>query len=120
MDKNSLQGVMSETVANIIDLVNANSVCSAPFEKDGFTFIPINKMSVNYAAGGGDIPAGKRKAIPKGCGANVKLTPISFLVVKDGKVKTVSIKSENQNAAAFAELLINTAKEIFEKKKQIG
>lgn len=117
MDKNSVQGVMNETVTNIIKLANENSVCSAPFEQDGFTFIPINKLSVNYAAGGGDIPAGKRKATPAGSGANVKLTPISFLVVKDGKVKTVSIKSENQNATALAELLIDTAKEIFKKQR---
>ncbi len=117
MDKNSVQGIMNETVTNIINLVNANSVCSSPFEQDGFTFIPINKVSVNYAAGGGDIPAGKHKATPTGSGANVKLTPISFLVVKDGKVKTISIKSENQNAVALAELLIDTAKEIFKKQR---
>ncbi len=111
---NSVQNIMGEAATNALNVATSNSVCGTPFLQDGFTFIPINQVSASYAAGGSDILAGKQ-----GSGANVKLTPISFLVLKDGKAKTISIKAENSNAAALAELLIDTAKEIFKKQKQI-
>lgn len=108
--ENLVQNIMGEVVTNAINTANSNSVCGQPFVQDGFTFIPVNKVSVNYAAGGGNVSQ-------NGGGANVNLIPMSFLVVKDSKVKTVSIKSENQNATALAELIIDTAKEVFKKQR---
>lgn len=89
---------------DIIDIAKSNSVCGTPFMQDGFTFIPINEVSASYTNGN------------KG-NKSLTLSPKSFLVIKDGKVKTVSVKTESDSTEVLIDLLLTTVKKIF--KKQI-
>ena len=97
MDKHPLGELMETTMQKIREMVDVNTVVGSPITTaDGITVIPVSKVSFGFASGGTDFQ-GKNKAEAKpsnfggGAGAGVTISPIAFLVVKDGNVRAVSI-----------------------------
>ena len=86
----SIVRVLNNTAEKTKELLKENSVVGEKIEKDDVTVIPVSKLSIGFA-GGGSEPAGEqKKSNPAGAGAKVTLTPVSFLVIKDGEVKLIS------------------------------
>ena len=97
MDKHPLGELMETTMQKIREMVDVNTIVGNPIATaDGITVIPVSKVSFGFASGGTDFQ-GKNKAEAKpnnfggGAGAGVTISPIGFLIVKDGNVRTVSI-----------------------------
>ena len=99
-----LPNMLETTIQKIREMVDANTVVGEPVTTpDGVTILPVSKISVGLGGGGSDftmskVPAGQ---IPfgGGVGAGVKVTPVAFLVVKDGNVRIMTI-AEPANATA--------------------
>ncbi len=86
--------VLQTTMNKIHEMVDANTVVGQPIvTQDGVTLIPVSKLSFGFATGGSDF--GKSANVPKsfggGAGAGVNITPISFLIVKDGQVRLLPV-----------------------------
>ena len=90
-----INNLMETTMAKIREMVDTNTVVGKPIvTDDGVTLIPVSKLSFGFASGGSDF-GGKTQPADKnfggGAGAGVNVTPIAFLVVKDGIVKLISV-----------------------------
>ena len=91
-----LPSMLESTIAKMREMVDVNSVIGDPITTvDGITIVPISKISVGFAGGGTDYVS---KNVNKqdnpfggGVGAGMNVTPIAFLIVKDGNVRMLPV-----------------------------
>lgn len=93
MAEHPVQGLMGSTVEKIREMADANTIIGTPIALDGSTtIIPVSKVTMGFASGGSDVGAKSTKEMfGGGSGAGVSITPIAFLIVKDGTVRTVQL-----------------------------
>ena len=114
----NLPNMLDSTIAKIREMVNVNSVVGEPITTaDGVTIIPISKVSVGLAGGGSDFVSKNvnhhENPFGGGVGAGVKVTPIAFLVIKDGNVRMLPVAaSANTTADRIVEMVPDTLDKI--------
>jgi len=113
-----LPNMLDSTIAKIREMVDVNSVIGDPITTpDGVTIIPISKVSVGFGGGGSDFVAknGNQQDNPfgGGVGAGVKVTPIAFLIVKEGNVRMLPVAAPaNTTADRLVEMVPDTLDKI--------
>ena len=103
MSKN-LPNMMENTIAKIRELVDVNSVIGDPITTpDGVTIIPVSKVSVGFGGGGSDYVSKnvnkQENPFGGGVGAGVKVTPVAFLIVKEGSVRMLPVATPANTTA---------------------
>ena len=101
--ENKLQEVVQSTLAQIRNMIDANTVIGTPVEtKSGTTIIPISKVALGFATGGLDYndktggAAGKPQNFGAGGGTGITVQPIGMLCInKDGDVELINIGVKN-------------------------
>ena len=110
-----LPNMLENTIQKIREMVDVNSVIGQPITTpDGVTIIPVSKVSVGFGGGGSDF-ASKASENPfgGGVGGGVKVTPVCFLVVKDGNVRMLSVPAPaNSTTERIVEMLPDTLDKI--------
>lgn len=101
--------VLQNTMGKIREMVDANTVVGQPIEtRDGVTLIPVSHLSFGFATGGSDF--GKTPNVTKnfggGAGAGVNVTPVAFLVIKDGNVRILPVTPPAKDSSGRAVELI--------------
>ena len=89
-----LPNMLENTIQKIREMVDVNSVIGQPITTlDGVTIIPVSKVSVGFGGGGSDFVNNKGGENPfgGGVGGGVKVTPVCFLIVKDGNVRMMPV-----------------------------
>ena len=90
-----LPNMLDNTIAKIREMVDVNSVIGDPITTpDGVTIIPVSKVSVGFGGGGSDFVsknASKENPFGGGAGGGVKITPIAFLIIKEGSVRMLPV-----------------------------
>lgn len=104
-------------MAKVRDMMDANTVVGQPIEAGGVTVIPVCKISIGYGSGGSDFAQKNQKpenpnAFGGGAGMGVSITPISFLVIRDGNVRMVSV---DQPASTVADRVIDLVPGVVDK-----
>ena len=95
----TLPNMLENTISKIRDMVDVNSVIGTPITTpDGVTIIPVSKVSVGFGGGGSDYTQNK-EAFGGGAGGGVKVTPICFLIVKDGAVRMMPVAAPANTTA---------------------
>ena len=106
-----LPNMLETTIQKIREMVDVNSVVGQPITTpDGVTIIPVSRVSVGFGGGGSDF-ASKNAENPfgGGVGGGVKVSPICFLVVKDGNVRMLSVpEPANSTTERIVEMLPDT------------
>ena len=92
----TLPNMLESTIAKIREMVDVNSVIGNPITTpDGVTIIPVSKVSVGFGGGGSDFvsknPNRQDNPFGGGAGGGVKVTPIAFLIVKEGSVRMLPV-----------------------------
>ena len=92
----ALPNMLENTIAKIREMVDVNSVIGNPITTpDGVTIIPVSKVSVGFGGGGSDFVSKNpnKQDNPFGGGAfgGLCVTPVAFLVVKDGNVRMLPV-----------------------------
>ncbi len=99
----SLPNMLENTIAKIREMIDVNSVVGQPITAGDVTIIPISKVSVGFAGGGSDFVsknANKQEnPFGGGAGGGVKVTPIAFLVIKDGSVRMLPVAAPANTTA---------------------
>ncbi|MBQ9167675.1 MAG: GerW family sporulation protein [Oscillospiraceae bacterium] len=100
----NLPNMLENTISKIRDMVDVNSVIGDPITTpDGVTIIPVSKVSVGFGGGGSDFvsknPNKQDNPFGGGAGAGVKVTPIAFLIVKDGNVRMLPVAAPANTTA---------------------
>ena len=117
MSKN-LPNMLDSTIAKIREMVNVNSVVGDPISTpDGVTIIPISKISIGLGGGGSDFASKnsnqQENPFGGGVGAGVKVTPIAFLVIKEGNVRMLPVaQAANTTADRLVEMIPDTLDKI--------
>ena len=114
---NSLPNMLENTIAKIREMVDVNSVVGDPITTpDGVTIIPVSKVSVGFGGGGSDFVSKNvnRQENPFGGGAGggVKVTPIAFLIVKEGSVRMLPVAAP---ANTTADRLVEMVPDVLDK-----
>lgn len=92
MAEHPIQGLMGVTIEKIRDIVNAETIIGDPIHVDGTTIIPVSRVTFGFASGGSDVaPSSNKQMFGGGSGAGVSVTPVAFLVVSNGNVRTVQL-----------------------------
>ena len=92
-----LPNMLESTIQKIKEMVDVNSVIGTPITTpDGVTVLPVSKVSVGFGGGGSDFTTkssrpGEDNPFGGGAGGGVKVTPICFLIVKDGAVRMMPV-----------------------------
>ena len=107
-----LPNMLESTIQKIREMVDVNSVIGTPIQTpDGVTIIPVSKVSVGFGGGGSDFANknGSENPFGGGVGGGVKVTPICFLIIRDGNVRMLSVpEPANTTADRIVEMLPDT------------
>ena len=110
--------MLDATIAKLRDMVNVNSVVGDPIvTADGVTIIPISNVSVGFGGGGSDFVSKnvnhQDNPFGGGVGAGIKVTPVAFLIVKDGSVRMLPVATPaNTTADRIVEMVPDTLDKI--------
>ena len=92
MAEHPIQGLMGVTIEKIRDMVNAETIIGDPIHVDDATIIPVSRVTFGFVSGGSDVgPSSSKQMFGGGSGAGVSVTPVAFLVVSNGDVRTVQL-----------------------------
>ena len=111
-----LPNMLEGTIQKIREMVDVNSVIGQPITTpDGVTIIPVSKVSVGFGGGGSDFCSknGGEPPFGGGVGGGVKVTPVCFLIVKDGNVRMMPVATPaNTTADRIVEMIPDTLDKI--------
>ena len=111
-----LPNMLETTIQKIREMVDVNSVIGQPITTpDGVTIIPVSKVSVGFGGGGSDFTNKKGGENPfgGGVGGGVNVTPICFLIVKDGNVRMMPVAAPaNTTADRIVEMVPDTLEKL--------
>ncbi len=114
----NLPNMLDGTIAKIREMVDVNSVIGEPIvTADGVTIIPVSKVSVGFGGGGSDFVSKNlnhhENPFGGGVGAGVKVTPIAFLIIKEGNVRMMPVAAPaNTTVDRLVEMLPDTLDKI--------
>ena len=114
----NLPNMLQDTISKIREIVDVNNVIGDPITTpDGVTIIPVSKVSVGFGGGGSDFvsknPNKQDAPFGGGVGGGVKVTPICFLIVKDGNVRMMPVATPaNTTADRIVEMVPDTLDKI--------
>ncbi len=114
----SLPNMLDSTIAKIREMVDVNSVVGEPIvTNDGVTIIPVSKVSVGFGGGGSDFTTKSQNnhenPFGGGVGAGVKVTPVAFLIIKEGSVRMIPVATPaNTTADRLVEMVPDTLDKI--------
>ena len=109
-----LPNMLDNTISKIREMVDSNSVVGDPITTaDGVTIIPISKISIGIGGGGSDFVSKNvnhhENPFGGGVGAGVKVTPVAFLIVKEGSVRMLPVAAPaNTTADRIVEMVPDT------------
>ena len=113
MAEKPVQEIMAASLEKIRDLVDSNTVIGSPIHtQDGTTILPISKISFGFVSGGTDFATKTQKDLFGGAAsAGGSVTPVGFLVIKDGSVKLMQLAE----GGATVDRLINMMPEVIDR-----
>lgn len=93
-------GELTESsMKNLQTLIDSNSVIGKEvITPDGTVILPVSRVSFGFGTGGGDLPATQKELFGGGTGGGVSITPLAFLIVKNGDVKLLQLQSYSNTA----------------------
>lgn len=114
----NLPNMLDKTIEKIREMVNANTVVGDPITTpDGVTILPISRISIGLGGGGSDFVSKNvnhhENPFGGGVGAGVKVSPVAFLIVKDGSVRMLPVATPaNTTADRIVEMVPDTLDKI--------
>ena len=103
MAEHPIDNLMVTAMNSLRDMIDVNTIIGDTVQgADGTVIIPVSKVSFGFAAGGSEFETNrinKYQDNPKmpfggGSGAGVKISPVAFLVVKDGVIKLLTVDAD--------------------------
>ena len=100
----NLPNMLENTIAKIREMIDVNSVIGQPIvTADGVTIIPISKVSVGFGGGGSDYVSRnlnkQENPFGGGAGGGIKVTPVAFLIIKEGSVRMLPVAAPANTTA---------------------
>ena len=92
-------GELTESnMKNLQALIDSNSVIGKEIvTPDGTVILPVSRVSFGFGSGGGTYGQTSER-FGGGTGGGVTITPMAFLIVRNGDVKLIQVQSYNNTA----------------------
>ena len=121
--KHPLNQMVQDAIESIRGMADTNTIVGQPIQTpDGVTLIPISKVSFGFGGGGGDYGKNAKDGFGGGSAAGVKISPVAFLVVKDGSVRmmpvTVPPTSTMERVVELVPEIMDKVEKHFDKKAE--
>ncbi|RKD34541.1 GerW family sporulation protein [Thermohalobacter berrensis] len=123
MAEHPIEGLMKTTMESLKEMVDVNTIVGEAVESpDGSVIIPISRISLGFAAGGGeynstsknkqDKPEEQSNKLPfgGGSGAGVSVQPVAFIVVGNGNVKLLPVDHGTNILNSLSDILPKLSK----------
>ena len=114
MSESNIKGLMDSTMGNLRGMVDADTIIGSPLVVGDVTLFPVSKVAFGLASGGSDFPSKTTQSglFGGGGGAGVTISPVGFIVIKDGDV---SVKYISEGAENSAERIISMVPDMVNK-----
>jgi len=102
--KHPIESLMITSMTSIESMVDVNTIIGESIvTPDNTTIIPLSKVCFGFAAGGSEFNSNRLNKYTEnsklpfggGSGAGVNITPVGFLVIKDGTAKVLNVDGIN-------------------------
>ena len=98
MKEKSASGILGVSIDKLREAVDVRTIIGEPIELGDVKVIPVSKVSYGFASGGSDFPSKHNQELFGGAGgAGVTITPVCFLVVRDGDVSIKHISTDESS-----------------------
>lgn len=130
MDKqHPIENLMMTAMTSLESMVDVNTIVGESVtSSDGTLIIPVSKVCFGFAAGGSEFNTNKLNKFSEnanlpfggGSGAGVHISPMAFLIVKDGNTKLLTMDGVNamDKLMDFIPDVVNKAGQLVEKSLQ--
>lgn len=114
MKDQSASGILATAIDRIKEMVDCQTIIGETIDAgEGIKIIPISKVTYGFASGGTDFPTKTSKELfGGGGGAGVTISPVAFLVIKNGDV---SVKYISEGPEGSAERIISMVPDVVNK-----
>ena len=114
---NPIRDIMDNSMDKIKAVADANTVLGDPVvTADGTTVIPVSRVKFSFAGGGSEFTtkssAGGDKPYGGGTGGSTTVTPVAFLISKEGSCRVLPVPVPADNTV---DRLIELLPEVVEK-----
>lgn len=124
MAEHPIEGMMGVTMEKIRQMVDSNTIIGDPITVEGTIIIPVSRVTFGFVSGGSDVGQKSTKDMfGGGTGAGVSVSPIAFLVVSNGNVRTIQLMdhmSPIDNAINALPDLVDRLTALLKKEKKDG
>ena len=99
---NDIQDIMSSALNSLKGVVESDSAVSRPITMpDGTTIVPMSKITIGIASGGGEINKNKEYDVfnmpfAGGGGGGITITPLGFLVCYDEGFRLIKVEDKEK------------------------
>lgn len=94
MTNNPLGDLTENSMKNLRTLIDAETIIGKPIDAaEGLRIIPVSKVSFGFGSGGGDLPSSQKEKFAGGSGGGVTITPVAFIIIKNGDVRIQQIQT---------------------------
>ncbi len=96
-----IQDIVKGAMESIKDMIGSEQVIGTPITtQNGDTIIPVTQLTFGFGAGGSDIPSkqnpkGAENGFGGGTGGGVRIKPVAFLVISEGRIKLLPVTSSS-------------------------
>ena len=103
-EKHPIESLMITSMTSIESMVDVNTIIGESIiAPDGSVIIPLSKVCFGFAAGGSEFNTNKLSKYSEnaklpfggGSGAGVHISPVGFLVMKDGNARVLNVNGIN-------------------------
>lgn len=110
-ESTKLEALVKSAMDKVRELSEAETIIGKQIvTADGTTIIPVSKVSFGLASGGTDIGSDK-KGFGGGSGAGVTISPMAFIVVRNGETKLLQMTT----TTPYQNAVVNTVPEVVDK-----
>ena len=95
-----IEDLMMTAMTSLESMIDVNTIIGDMVSSsDGTSIIPVSKVCFGFAAGGSEFNSNKLNKYSEnqkfpfggGSGAGVNISPIGFLIIKDGNVRLITV-----------------------------
>lgn len=92
---------IQNTLQGIRNLIDANVIVGTAIKVGKSTIIPINKLTVGYITGGGEVCSKKTPQFSVGSTSGFNITPMGFIFVEEKSANFIPIQPSTVNDKLF-------------------
>ena len=108
-----IEELVKTVLSELREITTTKTVFGEPIQVGAATIVPVSKISVGFAAGGGTKDA--KSGQGEGTGGGATIEPVAFFVVREDKVELVTIGKEGVGLGKFIDLI----PQLFDKVKDL-